>query len=373
MTERPSTTSSCDDRSAPVAADFPLAEARGVLKDLFEPRAPIYWSDFLVSLCIAYGAVALYLRSPLLSGLQVLGFVVGAFALFRCGVFIHEIVHLPRGRLRLFRAAWNVLFGIPTLTPSFTYESHADHHNPRRFGTERDGEYLPLGRGPMSRIALYLLAIPVLPALAIIRFLVLTPLSLLHPRLRRLVLERASSYVINPTYRRAVSRDEGRGLRIAIEIAIFLELAALLALLLAGVLPWMVLAELYVLAAAAAGLNWVRTAAAHGYGNRGSPMTFADQIEDSITIPGHPLLTELLFPVGLRYHSLHHLFPSLPYHSLGIAHRRLMQHLPPDSLYRRTIRRSYAHAVLELWRSARSGAAPTRGPAAGDGTRPREA
>jgi fatty acid desaturase len=83
-------------------------------------------------------------------------------------------------------------------------------------------------------------------------------------------------------------------------------------------------------------------------------MTFIGQIEDSISIPGHPLLTELLFPVGLRYHSLHHLFPSLPYHSLGTAHRRLMARLPPDSPYRRTVRRSYAQAVREMWRSARS-------------------
>jgi fatty acid desaturase len=105
---------------------------------------------------------------------------------------------------------------------------------------------------------------------------------------------------------------------------------------------------------AAAGLNWARTAAAHGYRNTGSTMTFIGQIEDSISIPGHPLLTELLFPVGLRYHSLHHLFPSLPYHSLGTAHRRLMARLPPDSPYRGTVRRSYAQAVREMWRGARS-------------------
>jgi fatty acid desaturase len=93
---------------------------------------------------------------------------------------------------------------------------------------------------------------------------------------------------------------------------------------------------------------------AHRYRNVGSRMTFIEQIEDSITVPGHPLLTELLFPVGLRYHGLHHMFPSLPYHSLGTAHRRLMVQLPADSPYRRTVRRSYLQAARELWRSARS-------------------
>jgi fatty acid desaturase len=45
---------------------------------------------------------------------------------------------------------------------------------------------------------------------------------------------------------------------------------------------------------------------------------------------------ELWAPVGLRYHALHHLFPSLPYHNLGKAHRRLMRELPADSPYRQT-------------------------------------
>jgi fatty acid desaturase len=335
-----------------------LTEARELIKDLFEPRAPRYWTDFVLSMAIAYGAVALYLTASPFSLLFVASFIVAAFALFRCGVFMHELVHLPARRLRLFRAAWNVLFGIPALTPSFMYKCHADHHNPRHFGTSRDGEYLPLGAGPVRRIILYLIAIPILPALAIVRFLVLTPVSLLHPRLRRAVLERASSYVINPKYRRTIPPEEGHRSWAALEIAIFLELAAFFGLLISGALAWRVLAELYVLAVAASGLNWLRTLAAHGYRNTGAPMTFREQIEDSIGIAGHPLLTELLFPVGLRYHSLHHWFPALPYHSLGAAHERLMASLPQESPYRRTLHPSYAHAVREMWRGARSGVSP---------------
>jgi len=340
-------------RSAAVTAHS-LTAARELIKDLFEPSARHYWTDFLLSLAIAYGAVALYLSTSPFSPPFIASFIVAAFALFRCGVFMHELVHLPARRLRFFRAAWNVLFGIPALSPSFMYKCHADHHNPRHFGTAKDGEYLPLGAGPIRRIILYLIAIPVLPALAIVRFLVLTPISLLHPRLRRAVLERASSYVINPRYRRTIPPEEGHGTWVALEIAIFLELTAFFGLLISGALAWTVLAQLYVLAVAAAGLNWLRTLAAHGYRNTGAPMTFREQIEDSIGIAGQPLASELLFPVGLRYHSLHHWFPALPYHSLGVAHRRLMKSLPQDSPYRRTMHSSYAHAVREMWRSARS-------------------
>jgi fatty acid desaturase len=341
------------------------------VKDLFEHSAWIYWTDFLLSLFVAYGAVALYLSSPIFSPACLIGFTIAALALFRCGVFIHEIAHLPRGRMRLFQAAWNVLFGIPTLMPTFAYKCHMDHHNPRHFGTTKDGEYLALGAGPVGRIVVYLLQVPLLPALAIFRFLVLTPLSLLHPRLRRLVLERASSLVINPKYRRALPTDERRGSWIAIELAIFLELVVFLVLLMSGKVAWSVLGELYVLGMAASGLNWVRTLAAHGYRNTGSTMTFVEQIEDSNTVPGHPLLTELLFPVGLRYHSLHHLLPSLPYHSLGIAHRRLMAQLPVDSPYRRTIRSGFMEAAREVWRgaAARTSFPPTPPRAEKDRTR----
>ena len=83
-------------------------------------------------------------------------------------------------------------------------------------------------------------------------------------------------------------------------------------------------------------------------------MSAQAQVEESINHTGQTWLTVLLFPVGLRYHALHHLFPALPYHRMGTAHRRLMQPLPPDSPYRAFNRASFAAAVCELWRSART-------------------
>jgi len=205
----------------------------------------------------------------------------------------------------------------------------------------------------VRRILFYFLQVPLLPALAIIRFLVLTPLSFVHPRLRRWVWERASSYVINPQYRRTVPADEPRGTWIALEVAIFIELAVFAVLLFSGKVAWTVFVELYVLGIAASGLNSIRTIAAHGYRNTGATMSFLEQIQDSTTVAGRSPLTVLLFPVGLRYHCLHHLFPALPYHSMGIAHRRLMAQLPADSPYRGTLRRGFLQAAAQLWRSAR--------------------
>ena len=330
------------------------SQARAIVKDLFEYSARIYWMDFLLSMVLGYAAVALYLFSPAFSLQFFIGLTIAAFALFRCGVFMHEIVHMPRERMPAFRAAWNVLFAIPFLMPSFMYKNHADHHNPRHFGTVKDGEYLALGAGPVSRIVGYFLQVPLLPALAIFRFLVLTPLSFMHPRLRRWVLAHASSYVINPRYRRSVPADEPHGTWVALEAAIFLELVVFAVLLISGKVALSIFVRLYVLGMAASGLNWIRTLAAHGYRNTGGAMSYLEQVEDSNTVIGPPWLIEPLFPVGLRYHCLHHMFPAIPYHSLGTAHQRLMAQLPADSPYRSTMRRGFLEAMAVLWRSASS-------------------
>lgn len=332
---------------------FSVREARRFVDDLFEPTPLIYWTDFIVTTAVAYGFAALYLTAPALSWEQVICFVIAGLALFRDGVFIHEIVHMPKGRMTAFKVAWNIVYGGPMLTPSFMYRNHSDHHNRRHYGTARDGEYLPMGApGSVTRILGYLLQIPLLPAFAILRFLVLGPLSLMVPRLRRWVLERASSYVCNPGYRRELPPNERRGSWVAMELLCFAILATVLGLAIAGVIPWATLAELYVLGMYAAGLNWIRNLVAHRYTNPGRQMTYVEQLEDSINIPGHPVLTELLFPIGLRYHALHHLFPGLPYHALGTAHRRLMAELPADSPYRATVRPGFLAALSELLRNS---------------------
>jgi fatty acid desaturase len=59
-------------------------------------------------------------------------------------------------------------------------------------------------------------------------------------------------------------------------------------------------------------------------------------------------------PLGQRYHALHHVFPSIPYHWLGVAHRRLMRQLPADNPYRKTVRKGLIKALIEMWTRARN-------------------
>ena len=56
-------------------------------------------------------------------------------------------------------------------------------------------------------------------------------------------------------------------------------------------------------------------------------------ILDSCNFTTSDPLTLLFFPFSIRYHALHHLFPSMPYHNLKQAHEHLAAVLPADSPY----------------------------------------
>jgi hypothetical protein len=190
------------------------------------------------------------------------------------------------------------------------------------------------------------------PILAVVRFLVLTPLAWASPALRHWVHQRASSMVMDPAYVRPLpTRQELRIWRLQEACCFVYALAAAVQFAL-GLLPLTLLAHAYLTAVVILLLNNLRTLGAHRFRHRGEPLTFVDQLLDSINYPRRPLISELWAPVGLRFHALHHLFPSIPYHNLGAAHRRLMRQLPPDSPYRRTESPSLLASIRDLWRNA---------------------
>jgi fatty acid desaturase len=340
--------------------DFSIRQAREIVKDLFVPSAAIYWSDFLLS--IGVGAISFQIvrfASPF-SIAQAAAYVVSCLAFYRAALFIHELVHLRSGSFGAFRVTWNVLCGIPFFMPSFLYHTHVAHHARKHYGTRDDGEYLPLGAGPPRDILLYLCQPFVIPVLAIIRFAVFTPIAWISPGFRRFVHERASSMVMDPGYVRPLPTTRELRLWRLQEAACFLYAVGAAVLMVLGRLPWTLLVQGYLTALGIIMLNHVRTLGAHRFRHQGEHLSFVDQLLDSVNYPNHPLIAGLWGPVGLRFHALHHLFPSLPYHALATAHRRLMAQLPADSPYRRTECASLRRALVELWQNARAAQAPVQ-------------
>lgn len=340
--------------SAGTPGENAIETARPLVYDLFEPRLPIYWTDFLVSATLGWSAFVAVPGLPLFSPPQIACFVLAALALYRAVIFIHELAHRRKNTFRLFRLVWNLTCGFPLMVPSFTYRGvHTDHHMRTIYGTAKDGEYLPfVARGRRSIVA-YLLLTPLLPLLTASRFIVLTPLSYLHHGPRRWLWERASSLAIDLAYRRpAPAPRDDPSWRLQ-EIACSLYGLTAVGLVVGGVLSPALLLLWYLVACTIFFLNALRTLAAHSYRNPGERrMTPTEQYLDSVNVPGHRVFTALWAPVGLRYHATHHLFPAMPYHALGKAHRRLVKQLPDNRAYLQATRNSLWHALKRLWDEA---------------------
>ena len=329
------------------------AQAKRSCRDLFQIRPAYYWIDFLASSVTAYIAASVYLASAVHSPLGWLALGIAVVLLYRASMFIHEIVHLPHRELKFFRRFWNLFAGVPMMVPTFTYESHAHHHSSRHYGTDHDGEYLPLASGSYLGVAAFLAQIFFQPLMVFVRYFIGTPISFLHPALRRWTLQNASSLVINFRYHhgdRVVkhSREDTFW-----EILTSVRAAVMIGLVLCGVMPWIRLPKLLLLAMCVLAVNHLRTLVAHRYRNDGQTISHLEQFQDSTNITGG-WLTELWCPLGLRYHALHHLFPGIPYHNLGTAHRRLMRDLPADSIYHQSVYPSFRSVIVELMTSIRS-------------------
>jgi len=331
--------------------EFPMAEAKKIVEDLFEPSPAIYWADLLLNASLGWAAFVLSATLPLYSAPQILSLAVSILCLYRAVIFIHELTHLKKDSFLLFRIVWNLLCGFPFLVPSFTYMGvHIDHHKQKMYGTKDDGEYLPFVLLGKFRIVVFFLTMLVVPLVFTLRFL-LTPVSYLIPPLRKLLWEYLSSLSIDPEWKRPPPQErDGHFWRLQ-EIVTFAYLSAFGFLLWKGILPMKVLVLWYVVSTLILLTNGLRTVGAtHCYRNSaGHILEFSEQFLDSVTVPGNPVTTCLWAPVGLRYHAVHHLFPGMPYHHLGEAHRRLMRDLPVNSVYRETLRRSLWEGLTRLW------------------------
>lgn len=317
---------------APVPDDMEMLRAAAELtRDINTARADIYWPDMIFSALVGYAALA---GAILLSNtwLAVACGLVASLALYRALLFIHELTHIHKNALPGFRLAWNLLVGIPVLTPSFMYENvHTLHHARTRYGTAEDPEYLPLALMKPWSLPVFILVALLAPPALIVRFGILNPLSVVFRPLRKLVWERFSALSINPDFRRRP--PEGNFARMVLWQEIGASLWAMAVMASVWFLGWKPLLVAFAVLSLTAVLNQLRTLVAHLWENEGEPMTVTAQYLDSVNVPPPSPWAELWAPVGLRYHATHHLLPSLPYHSLGEAHRRLHARFGDGSTY----------------------------------------
>ena len=343
------------------ATSFSFAEARSLVGDLSRPNPWIYWVDFLCSIIIGHICLHLIFVLPRwnpMSEWVVVGMIVcyilTVVLYMRALMFIHELVHLPKKGFTGFRVAWNAMCGIFFLVPSFLYYPHVDHHRRKHYGTDHDGEYLPLSHRGRWMIVGFILQALVIPFLGVFRFLVVSPICWVFPSARAFAHKHMSTMVVDPFYERHDASP--KLMRIVVMQEFFCFIWLVWFLVRGGIMrgEWL---DPFWLVAYAVGvgllvLNEFRTLGAHRWTNEEGEMSFEEQLLDSVNYPNHAWATELWGPIGTRYHALHHLFPSLPYHNLPLAHQRLMDGLPEDSPYRKTVAKSLTSEIVALWNRA---------------------
>jgi len=324
----------------------------------FRVQPARYWLDFLLSLVLAYGFGGAVLMSPLGSLAQLAAYPLAVFWIYRLGSLVHEVCHLGHHELRGFKVTWNLLVGVLTLAPSpFFTRHHRDHHSARMYGTKEDPEYIVNVFQPGSAMSLISYAgLVAFPLIVFFRFL-LAPLTFVHPKLREWFLTHASSLTMNFRYVRRVNGFDRWAITV-VELLCCVRAAQMLLFVMLGFAPWTRLPLFYSLGIGVLVLNQLRLLADHHFDGDGQPCELDHHIRDSCNYTGRDFLTWVFFPFAIRYHALHHLFPTLPYHNLKAAHEYLLQHLPTDSPYRSLDERTWwSVARKTLFVPARTAAA----------------
>ena len=334
--------------------DFLVGEARERVKDLFRPNPVIYGLDFFLSAALGWASFGLALMAPVYSFLQIVFVGISCLGLYRAILFIHEIAHFKKGAFKAFRWTWNVFCGFPFMIPVFLYQSvHFEHHKQNLYGTRKDGEYFPFALKGRKWIVIHILFSFLVPILFLARFSILTPLSLMNNRLRAFLMVRMSALIIDLDYQRPESSWKNvEGWENQEFLTCFFAWVFIGAIG-AEIIPARAWVLWYCVSVLIFMVNSIRTLAAHRYQNpEDNVMSHASQMLDSVNIPGNRWISPLWAPVGLRFHATHHLFPDLPYHALGEAHRRLMAGPGVGSPYSQTVCTGLLPALNQLWKHA---------------------
>jgi fatty acid desaturase len=323
-----------------------------LVADLHNPRPGVFWADLALSALVGWAAFAIAATTPEVSFVMVTACVVSALALYRGVCFTHELAHLRRRVLPGFETAWNLLFGMPLLLPTFTYLGvHQSHHSLSTYGTKDDPEYLPFADSRRLMLIFGIQSSLLLPVLLVVRFLILAPVGLLIPRFHRFLEAHASSFAMNPQYRRSVTPEMAAKMR-RWELGMLAFWGGVFALAYVGAVPTQLFAVWFVVLILINFLNTARVLGAHEYETDGHARSRQGQLSDSIDTPGGPW-TELWAPVGLRYHALHHYYPGIPYHNLGTAYHRIAQTLPAQSTYMESTSPSLHRSLTVLYIKAK--------------------
>lgn len=256
--------------------------------------------------------------------------LAAAFGLQRCAYIGHDVVHRFRDpKMKRLGLYWDLTVGTVGLLPvARFFKPHIIHHSPTHFRTTDDPQYILL-RQDWRLAAITLVVAP----FAMPFFCAAMTLGAavggvrLEEAWERWVEKggRTTGSVPSPAhYREVVARS-----RIMVGVwAIYLALAP-------ATLP-----TLYAILVAMWFLIVLRIPLEHGLQTVMPADETRDQAIDSFTIESR--FADILQPLGMKYHTAHHLYPGVPYYNLARLHEELKASDP-----------TYRASVVSLWQAAR--------------------
>jgi fatty acid desaturase len=288
-------------------------------KAYYETRLTIYFGDLLLSTAVFVASFIWCLQAR--GALLAVAFVICSAAIYRAGAFMHDIAHRQRDpRMKIFNVFWNLTIGAIILSPSARfYKPHLTHHSTGLFGTRNDPQYLLLRSN--RKLAVFVLGfIPFLMPL-------LNLFDTVAASFGTAIEERLDRYLQRYGYTIGADIDERYKPEVRWYSRFALLLFATYAVLMPEILPLM-----YAVQVGGWALTTWRIPLEHSMRCHVEASDSRDQITDTFTI--ETPLDAVLQPLGLRFHTAHHMYPGVPYYNLPALHAELKA---KDSDYRRTI------------------------------------
>lgn len=314
-----------------------------IIQHLTKPNPIIFWADLLGSAICCYSLMYACMQYPLNHPLKWVLFISCSIFVNRGIYFMHEIFHQTKF-VKGFEIAHNLLFGCVFKFPSYITFPHHFHHRTTTYGTQEDPEYDGnwIGKSFFHYFSVLVSSL-FMPAFLFVRFGIM---PLLYPfigqTLRNKIYQRISTFALNPTYLRPLPNKEEFKNWMIQDYMTFAINSGVLFLLFTHRLSLENFITFHMLGAAFFFPNFYRALIAHRYVANTEDKTIEAQLADSISIPNSKL-DFFLAPVGLKYHSLHHYFPMIPYHNMKKAHDLLV--LAKDQNYLQSLEPSVPVAL----------------------------
>lgn len=319
---------------------------------LKKPDLFAYWFDFMLTVFTAWSSFFVAVTSPTLSPLQCAATCVASIGFYKGVNFVHEISHHPRD-LDQFSIAYNIFFGFYTRVLSYFGNSHSDHHSVRKFGTKLDPEYENWSKRHPANVFRPALASFVSPLLVFIRISILPIVYVVAGRsVLEKVVRRYSSIVMNFSYEYGKTDNQTLMLVKSLDLAVMVSTWVVLFLLFYFGCATETLLIHYATLVGANMLGSFRALAVHRYISDFKQQPAQNQFFDSVSI-SNTFLSSLWGPLNSNFHSIHHLLPHLPYHSMQEAHVLLMQDSRWRTHYQKTLEKSLFSSLHKLFCRAR--------------------